>query len=180
MGRMALPSGSYLRLLEESDADELYGLIDADREQLAEWLPWAAGQAPEDTVEFIRGGRDQVARNDGFQAAIVREERIAGVIGFARVDWDNRATQLGYWLGARSQRRGLMTEAVRALTNHALSIWELTRVEIRAAVGNTRSRAIPERLGFEEEGLLRGAERVGERQLDLVVYAMIASSQFAG
>lgn len=177
MGRIELPKDSYLRLLQEADADELYELIDANREQLAEWLPWAAEQTPEDTVEFIRGGRAQVERNDGFQAAIVREGRIAGVIGYTRVDWDNRATQLGYWLGAGSQRRGLMTEAVRTLTNHALSIWELTRVEIRAAVENTRSRAIPERLGFDEEGLLRGAERVGERQLDLVIYAMLASSQ---
>jgi len=72
-----------------------------------------------------------------------------------------------------------MTEAVRVLTDHALSSWELNRVEIRAAVENTPSRAIPERLGFVEEGLLRGAERVGERQLDLVVYAMLASSQLA-
>ena len=173
---MALSSGSYLRLLDESDADELYGLIATNREELAEWLPWAAGQTSEDTVEFIRGGRAQLERNDGFQAAIVREERIAGVIGFTRVDWDSRTTQLGYWLGASNQRRGLMTEAVRTLTNHALSIWELTRVEIRAAVENSRSRAIPERLGFVEEGLLRGAERVGERQLDLIVYVMLAST----
>lgn len=179
MGRIELSDDSYLRLLDEADADELYGLIDADREQLAEWLPWAAGQTLEDTVEFIRGGRAQVARNDGFQAAIVQEERIAGVIGFVRVDWPSRATALGYWLSRAHQGTGLMTEAVRVLTDHALSAWELTRVEIRAAVGNTRSRAIPERLGFDEEGLLRGAERIGERQLDLVVYAKLASSQLA-
>jgi ribosomal-protein-serine acetyltransferase len=176
VGRLALPGSSYLRLLDESDAAELYGLIEADREQLAEWLPWAAAQTPEDTVEFIRSGAEQVARNDGFQAAIVREERIVGVIGFVRVDWASRATTLGYWLGRANQGTGLMTEAVRVLTDHAISVWELTRVEIRAAVQNTRSRAIPERLGFEEEGVLRGAERVGERQLDLVVYARLASS----
>lgn len=179
MGRIALSGGSYLRLLRETDAAELYELIDGDRAQLAEWLPWAAGQTAEDTVEFIRAGRRQVARNDGFQAAIVRQERIAGVIGFVRVDWDNRATALGYWLSRAHQGTGLMTEAVRALAEHAISIWELTRVEIRAAVDNSRSRAIPERLGFEEEGLLRGAERVGERQLDLVVYALAASRQSA-
>jgi ribosomal-protein-serine acetyltransferase len=179
MGRLELSENSYLRLLEDSDAAELYELIEANREELAQWLPWAAGQTPEDTVEFIRGGRAQVARNDGFQAAIVHEEQIAGVIGFVRVDWASRATALGYWLSGASQGTGLMTEAVRTLTDHALSIWELTRVEIRAAVENTRSRAIPERLGFDEEGLLRGAERVGERQLDLVVYAMLASSFMA-
>jgi len=47
-------------------------------------------------------------------------------------------------------------------------------VEIRAATGNRRSRAIPERLGFAAEGTLRAAERLGERRLDHVVYAMLA------
>ncbi len=175
MGRLALLGTSYLRLLEESDAGELYALIDANREELSQWLPWAARQTPADTMEFIHGGRDQVTHNNGFQAAIVAADRIAGVIGYARVDWENGATALGYWLGAASQGAGLMTEAVRVLTDHALSAWELNRVEVRAAVENTRSRAIPERLGFAEEGVLRGAERVGERQLDLVVYAKVSS-----
>jgi hypothetical protein len=48
------------------------------------------------------------------------------------------------------------------------------RVEIRAAPENARSRAIPERLGFTQEGTLRQVERVGDRYLDNVVYAMLA------
>ena len=52
---------------------------------------------------------------------------------------------------------------------------ELNRVEIRAAPENRRSRAIPERLGFQREGVLRETERVGDRYLDEVVYGMIAS-----
>ena len=59
---------------------------------------------------------------------------------------------------------------------HALTAWELHRVEIRVATGNARSRAIPERLGFRREGTLRGAERHGERFLDLDVFALLAPS----
>jgi hypothetical protein len=43
------------------------------------------------------------------------------------------------------------------------------RVEIRAAPANARSRAIPERPGFTQEGTLRQVERVGDRYLDNVV-----------
>ena len=68
-----------------------------------------------------------------------------------------------------------MTAAVRALTDHALTVWELNRVEIRVASENRRSRAIPERLGFREEGTLREAHRVGDRHVDLVVYSMLAA-----
>ena len=48
------------------------------------------------------------------------------------------------------------------------------RVEICAAPENARSRAILERLGFTQEGTLRQVERVGDRHLDNVVYAMLA------
>jgi ribosomal-protein-serine acetyltransferase len=68
-----------------------------------------------------------------------------------------------------------MTRAVKALIDHAFGELGLHRVEIRAAAENRRSRAIPERLGFEQEGILREAERVGERYQDLVVYGLLAS-----
>jgi ribosomal-protein-serine acetyltransferase len=105
--------------------------------------------------------------------AIVRGGRIAGVIGYVSVDWSNRAAGIGYWLGEEFEGEGTMTAAVRALTGHALVEWELNRVEIRVATGNRRSRAIPERLGFREEGTLRGAQRIGDRYVDTVVYSML-------
>jgi ribosomal-protein-serine acetyltransferase len=67
-----------------------------------------------------------------------------------------------------------MTEAVRALTTLAFEAWHLNRVEIRVAPGNTRSAAVPERLGFVKEGVLRQAERHGDEFKDSVVYSMLA------
>ena len=65
-----------------------------------------------------------------------------------------------------------MTATVAALLDHAFDHWKLARVEIRAGVANTRSRAIPERLGFREEGVLPAAERIGTRVIDHVIYVM--------
>jgi ribosomal-protein-serine acetyltransferase len=174
--RIELPGGERLRLLEESDADELYGLTDRNRAHLEAWLPWVpATRSPADSLEFIRLTRRQQAADDGEQLAIAGADgAIVGIVGFHRIDWPNRATTIGYWLGADHQGRGVMTEAVRALVDRAFGVRELHRVEISAAVGNARSRAIPERLGFREEGVRRDAERHGERYLDLVVYGMLA------
>jgi len=76
--------------------------------------------------------------------------------------------------------KGTMTQAVQALVEHAFSVWELNRVEIRVAPDNQRSAAIPLRLGFEYEGTLRQAQRIGDRYVDLAVYALLAAGQLAG
>jgi ribosomal-protein-serine acetyltransferase len=177
MLRHELPGGYALRLLEESDADELFALIDANREHLGPWMPWVqSDREPADVLQFIRVTRKQIADNDGLQTAIVDPGgRIVGVIGFHNVDWLNRKTSIGYWLAAGEQGRGTMTEAVRALVEHAFTTWKLNRVTIQAAVENARSRAIPGRLGFREEGVMREVERIGDRVLDDVVYAMLAA-----
>lgn len=152
---------------------ELHELIEANRVHLARWLPWAAGQTFDDTLDFIRRTRAQLTGNGGFQAAIVIEGAIVGVIGYHAVDWGNRSTRVGYWLDEGQQGRGTMTAAVRLLVDHALTVWQLNRVEILVATENRRSRAIPERLGFHQEGTLRQFQLVGGRYLDCASYSML-------
>ena len=177
MLRHELPGGYALRLLEEADADELFGVIDANREHLGAWMPWVAFEhEPADVLPFIRATRRQIGENNGLQTAIVDPGgRIVGMAGFHGVEWMHRTSSIGYWLARDAQGRGTMTEAVRAYVNHAFTTWKLNRVMIQAAVENARSRAIPERLGFREEGTMREVERIGDRVLDDVVYAMLAA-----
>lgn len=170
-----LSEGARLRLFEESDAQPLYRLIDQNREYLARWLPWAAESTLESTIDFIRLTRRQLADNDGLQTAIVIDGQMAGAIGVHGISWSDESTSLGYWLAEEFQGRGVMTTAARAYTDHAFGGWRLNRVELRAAVNNTRSRMIAERLGFTREGVLREAEKVGERRHDLAVYSMLAA-----
>jgi ribosomal-protein-serine acetyltransferase len=112
--------------------------------------------------------------NDGLEAALVLDGEIAGGVGFHRVDWVNRSTSIGYWLAADAQGRGLMTAAVTALLDYAFFEWELHRVIIEVIVGNERSRAIPERLGFRQETILREAKLVRGSHEDTRLYAMLA------
>jgi ribosomal-protein-serine acetyltransferase len=177
MPRFALKDGRYLRSLEESDAQELYALIDRNRAHLARWMQWAGEQTLERTREFIRSADEQISGNDGFQSAIVAEQRIVGVVGFHGIDWLNRAAGLGYWLDEAHQGRGIMAPAVGVLVGHAFEHWHLNRLEIRADVENDRSRALAERLGFRLEGVLRQAYRVGERYSDDAVYSMLAGER---
>jgi ribosomal-protein-serine acetyltransferase len=174
--RLKISDDSHLRLLDEADAAPLHALIEANRAHLARWLPWAAGQTPADTLGFIRATLQQASANQGFQTAVVADTQIIGVVGYVSVDWANRSTRIGYWLDEQQQGRGTMTAAVRLLVDHALTVWRLSRVEIIVAVENRRSRAIPERLGFREEGILRRFQLVGDRYLDCVSYSILAEA----
>jgi ribosomal-protein-serine acetyltransferase len=173
--KLSISKAAHLCLLLKADAEELHSLIEKNRAYLAPWLSWAPAQTFEDTLKFIHSGERQVMSNEGLHCAVVCEDRIAGVISYMEVNWRHRRTVLGYWLDADHQGRGLMTGAVRLMVDHAFSAWELNRVEVRAAVENRKSRAIPERLKFDQEGLLRQAELVGGCYLDTIVYAMLAA-----
>jgi ribosomal-protein-serine acetyltransferase len=163
-----------LRALEASDAPELQALVEANREYLSRWLPWAPAQALAECEKFIADAEAQLVRNDGFQVAIAPGSPIVGIVGFHSIDWTNRSTSIGYWLAESAQGRGIMTTAVRALIDHAFGEWSLHRVEIHCAPANRRSRALPERLGFREEATLRETELVEGRWLDSVVYGLLA------
>jgi ribosomal-protein-serine acetyltransferase len=161
--------------LKISDADELFSLTEANRSYLRKWLPWLdAVRRVDDTRAFIRAAQLQIGRNNGAQLAIKSDGQIVGIIGHHQIDWRNRLTSLGYWLGASYQGRGLVTASCGALIDHAFNELRLNRIEIRCAVGNQRSRAIPVRLCFEEEGLFHDAEWLYDHFVDHAVYAMLA------
>ena len=163
-----------LRILREEDAPELFALTDGNREYLRRWLPWVdATKAVEDTLRFIREAEEHLGRNDGFQAGIGYHEQLVGVAGYHYWNWANRKTEIGYWLAERFQGMGIMTRACGALVAYAFDKLGLHRVEIRAAAGNVRSRAIPERLGFVQEGVLRQAEWTLGGPEDQVVYGLL-------
>jgi RimJ/RimL family protein N-acetyltransferase len=56
--------------------------------------------------------------------------------------------EIGYWVHADHLRRGIATEAARALTEVAFGVDGIERVEIHHDRANVRSRAVPARLGF--------------------------------
>ncbi len=104
---------------------------------------------------------------------ILSDGVIAGVAGFNSLDRTNGIGHIGYWLGEEFTGKGIMSTVVRDLIEVGSSYYSLQKIDIRCATGNSRSRAIPERLGFSHEGTLRRAERFYDQWFDLEVYALL-------
>jgi ribosomal-protein-serine acetyltransferase len=65
--RLEVADGCHLRLLEEADSEELYRLVEENRDHLAEWMPWAAAQTLEGTAGFIQAALRRHADRNGFE-----------------------------------------------------------------------------------------------------------------
>ena len=165
-----------LRLLAEADAEVLFKLVDQNRAYLRQWLPWLdASTRVEHTREFISGTVKRFEESAGFVCAIDFQSSIVGVVGHNSIDKDNRISYPGYWLSESHMGRGIMRCAVRSLIGHAFTELDLNRIDIRVAVGNKKSQAIPDRLGFRKEGVIRQAERLYERYVDHTVNGLLRS-----
>ncbi|QAA21497.1 GNAT family N-acetyltransferase [Sporolactobacillus terrae] len=191
-----------LKLVEPQDAEAIFDLTEQSRHSLREWLPWLdVTRTVTDTQAFIQAARKGYGENRSMTAVIlfhrIRKERVratkvqpapenlaspsslnnetAGLISFNEINWANKTAQIGYWLGSQYQGRGIMTRAASALTDYAFRELGLHKVEIRAAVGNSKSRAIPERLGFKQEGCIRSGEWLYDHYVDHVVYGVLDS-----
>jgi ribosomal-protein-serine acetyltransferase len=165
-----------LGLFDDRHTEALFALTDQNRAYLRPWLPWVdTTLTRDDTRAFIQGGLYQNAANNGFQAGVWFKGELAGAIGFLYFNWQHRKTEIGYWLGESFQGGGVMTSACAALIDYAFLERGLNRVEIHCAVGNIKSRAIPQRLGFTEEGIVRQAEWLHDYFADHVLYGLLAS-----
>jgi ribosomal-protein-serine acetyltransferase len=170
----SIGNGIELRLLDEGHAADLFAAVDRNRERLRRWLGWVEHtRSVEDCRSFARAARLQFDAREALHVGIWDNERLIGGAGCRTIDWANRSTSIGYWLEAAAEGRGIATRCCEALLDHFFGELRLRRVEIRCATGNTRSCAIPARLGFTREGVLRQAEWINDHFDDLVLWSIL-------
>jgi ribosomal-protein-serine acetyltransferase len=167
-------NGLELRILEPRHAAELYHLTEANRTYLREWLPWLDGTTSvQDSRGFIESGLRQYGNHDGLQLGIWYRGVLCGAIGYHFWDFVAGKTEIGYWLAQSHTGKGIMTRSVAALIDYAFDVLGMHRIEIPCAVHNQRSCAIPQRLGFTHEGVLRSAEWLYDHYVDWNMYALL-------
>lgn len=168
------------RLISLDDAVELGELLRVNRAFLAPWEPVRddAYFTVEGQRGVIRAALEQHAQATALPHVIVDEGRLVGRVtlsGIARGPF--QSCNLGYWISAADNGRGLATAAVGAIVRVAFEQLGLHRIEAGVLPRNIGSQKVLERNGFTRFGV---AERylciAGEWQ-DHAMYQLLADGR---
>ena len=140
-----------LRRERAGDEQMLVPALVANLEHLRPWMPWST---PENATAVAQRARlvkvEQAwdeAKDHSYLLLDPSESTLFGVIGMHRRIGPD-AIEIGYWVAADAQGRGYVTRAAAALTQAALELDDVSRVEIHCDQANVRSAKVPERLGY--------------------------------
>jgi ribosomal-protein-alanine N-acetyltransferase len=126
--------------------------IDAARE----WIAWATAADPE--THF---------------AVDVNGEAVGGIGFVIQPDVHRVSAEIGFWLGEEFWGRGIMTDAVRGVSQYAFSAHSLHRLYATVFEWNPASMRVLEKAGYTREALLRKSAIKDGRVIDQVLYAKI-------
>jgi ribosomal-protein-serine acetyltransferase len=180
MFQLAVDDEIRLVLAEERHAQSMTDLISRNQRRLARWEPWAEKPVTLDgTRAYIRAALDDFVRGRQISTIIAVDGglRFIGRCGI-RINPYVASGDIGYWIDAEYEGRGITSRAARALVTSAFDEIGLTKMDLRTSIENQRSRAVAERLGFALEGLLPGGLQFRERSDDVALYG-VTSKQWA-
>ena len=165
-----------LRLPQHSDFNAWTALRQDSRDFLVPWEPtWSADHLSRKAFTN-RVYWAQRASRAGTAIPFFLERNVDGaLLGAITIDNIRRGpaqmATIGYWIGAPHARQGYMAEAIEAVTRHAFTVLDLSRIEAACLPDNAASRAALERAGFKYEGVAQSYLQINGRWRTHVLYA---------
>ncbi|MGI8466997.1 MAG: GNAT family N-acetyltransferase [Pyrinomonadaceae bacterium] len=167
-----------LRPFHEENAEEIFETVKANYEHLRPFLHWVTKDySLESAKEFIRQTQKNFTENTSQTFGIFYSKKFVGAIGFVNFNWTSRRAEIGYWIAKDSEGKGIITKSCARLIDYAFHELKMNRVEIRCATENTRTCAVPERLNFKLEGILRQSVWRHARFYDMAIYGILAEER---
>lgn len=148
----------FIRMPMPGDGAVTCESINASLKELQPWMPFAQKEQTVDETEVVvRQGYLNFLNRSDLRLLVFKKDtgEFVASSGLHRINWDVPKFEIGYWIDTRYSGRGYMTEAVQGITEFAVRELNARRIEIRCDSLNTKSRAIPEKLGFALEGVLK-------------------------
>lgn len=166
----------HLERININNATTIFTAINNNRQFLRKWLPFVDYTlSDDDTKSYITSVLKIPSNQRDEVYEIWFYHNFVGLIAFKETDYANLKTEIGYWIIEKMQGKGIVTKSVSTLINFAFRKLKLNRVQIKVAKNNSKSSAIPKRLGFSFEGIEREGEKHQNKFLDIEVYSLLKS-----
>lgn len=164
----------YLELTDTKHAQGIFDIADSNRQHLRKWLTWVDNMNDINFIHnYINGAiqRNNQGVEHGF--VIIRNDAIIGRIGVHKIDNSNKIGEIGYWIAENEQGKGIITRSCKPIIEYCFNDLALNRIEIKCGTENVNSQRIPEKLGFELEGIIRQGEWLHCAFIDLKLYSLL-------
>jgi len=165
-----------LRQFTMADADAMYRNWACDPE-VTKYLRWPHHASVEVSRDVLRDWTSHYAEPGFYNWAIVLKENgpePIGSIGVVERDDAIRMVHIGYCLGRRWWRQGIMTEALAAMLQFFFGQVGVNRVESRHDPRNPNSGRVMQACGMRYEGAHRQDDWSNQGICDSVWYAILA------
>lgn len=164
----------YLKTLDMSDVDYRFKVIEENRTFLRQWLGWLDRILTVKDLENYTNGCIQEEKNkEAYTFGIYYNNIFVGVISIKDISYSNKKAEIGYWLEEKSNGNGIMTRSCKVILDYCFNELNLNRVQILVATENYQSQAIPKKLNFEKEGMLKDNECLYGKYIDNYIYCML-------
>ncbi|GAB3704771.1 GNAT family N-acetyltransferase [Mariniluteicoccus flavus] len=165
-----------LRGFEEGDVDLVRSVADDPYIPLVTTVPTSG--SVEDALAYVARQRSRTLDGSGFSLAITDIETGAAVgqIGLWLRDIGQGRASTGYWIAPEFRGHGYLRAALAGLSEIALHVWEVPRLQLFVEPWNEASWRAAEACGFEREVLLRSWQEIGGTRRDMYAYARLADS----
>lgn len=168
-----------LRRYKIEDADAMYKNWASDSE-VTKFLTWQPHSSVEVSRGIIENWLKEYSDEKYYQWAIVLKDNgnePIGGISVVHMNEDISMVHIGYCLGRAWWRRGIMSEALKAVTDFMFDTVEVNRVEARHDPRNPNSGKVMQKCGMKYEGTLRSADRNNQGICDACYYALLRSER---
>jgi RimJ/RimL family protein N-acetyltransferase len=171
-------AGLRLRSYAAEDAASLYAAVRESIDVVGRWLPWChAGYSMDDAATWISHCAEGWRTGEHFAFAIFdsRSHEFVGAAGLNQRNRHHNFMNLGYWVRASRQRRGVAVRASALVAAFGFRQVGLTRIEILAEVDNLASRRVAEVMGATFEAIARNRLQARGKTSDAAVYSLTPS-----
>jgi len=167
-----------VRLIEKEDGEELYSLVERNRERLIMYFPKTSGiiKDPETAKKFARQKVKQALEREQFNFVIALKSHpeIIGMVMVKNIDWTIPKGELAYFIDENYEGIGITSNAVKWVVNHCFGELEMEKLYIKFDPENLGSKKVAIKNGFEKEGFLKREFRTGLGELtDVERYGLL-------